>query len=74
MKDTGKTPKKNVDFIESKFYLMMKIPENSPKDSNTLTNQDVRLTHSLSITSTSKTCQHTKFQKLITMRSTEFLV
>ena len=74
MKDTGKTLRKNVDFIESKFYLMMKIPENSPKDSNMLMNQDVWLTHSLSITSTLKTCQHTKFQKLITMRSIEFSV
>lgn len=41
MKDIGKTPKKNADFIEYTFYSMMKIQENLQKDSKLRLRQEL---------------------------------
>ena len=72
MSVTGKTPKSQLNCKEFTSCSMMKIQENLLKGLPMHIRPEPWLIHSLSTTSTSRTCQLTKFQRLRMTKWTEF--
>jgi hypothetical protein len=72
MRDTGRIQKRNVDFTESLFFLMMKTQESLLRDSKMLMIQDAKLIPFSSITFMLKICQLIRFLKSIITKLIEF--